>query len=333
MTEATDQVDVQKRLVDVLDELALPFTKSVFGKFPPDLNKIFALVVAGGWAPRHPAFGGELLGLERCYSRGDCIAPLLIEDDEIFFDQNMPPRSGDVVTFTLGARGAEAQNSSLPPGQPRWAKGDRWAKLYVRWRGYDMLLDRYGSSMTATLAACESPDDVPHLAPIRQVRRAGLLLFGPPTPDMHSVQIEANGATFVAENTAASTTIAVSPTITTVLSQTVGSFPVAASVVVTCTGEWQFNTGASSDSYLLSAGIAQIFGGGPFFGVLARSPTGTVQAASSTNQGAFAREQTFALAANTAATYDLEAIGVFGSPATSTFKILNATLKTEVILR
>lgn len=156
------------------------------------LGTLFDLAAAGGWAPNHPASADELAGLQRSTTRGDCIAPLVIEGDEIFMDPSVPPEPFDLVQFTLSARGAEIQNSNLPPGQKTWKKGDGWVKLYVRNRGLDMLLDRHGSAACATLLSCESPDDVPKLTPIRQIRRNGRFLFA---ADTHSGQIGINAAT------------------------------------------------------------------------------------------------------------------------------------------
>jgi hypothetical protein len=135
--------------------------------------------VRKGWAPRHPAFGDELERLECAHVRGDCVSPLLIEGDEIFIDPNTPAQPGDLVQFALSSRGVDAQNADLPPGQSPWKKGARWVKLLAPYRGIDMLLDKHGSSATATLLSCESPSDTPVLSPVRQVRRDGRLLFTP----------------------------------------------------------------------------------------------------------------------------------------------------------
>jgi hypothetical protein len=76
------------------------------------------------------------------------------------------------VRFGLSARGASAQNSSLPDGQEPAKRGAFWIKLLARTHGFDMLLDKYGAAATATLLSCESPDDAPALHPVRQGRPA-----------------------------------------------------------------------------------------------------------------------------------------------------------------
>jgi hypothetical protein len=158
-----------------------------------DLQTYFADTVAAGWAPRHPCIAPtELATLETSAVRGDCISPLLIEDDVIYIDRNMQPEPGDVVSFALSQRGADAQNSDLPAGQAPWAADSVWCKLLAVHHDFQMLLDRFGSSATATLMSCESPDDTPVLHPVRNVMREGKLLF---TQDSHAGQIGLNAAT------------------------------------------------------------------------------------------------------------------------------------------
>lgn len=146
---------------------------------PGVLAGIFDRIVADGWAPRQPACGSELVGLERSLVRGTCIAPLVMEGDVLLVDRSAPPMSEDIVSFRLSARAVAAQNSALPPGQQPWAVGALWAKLFVIYRGIPMLFDRYGGSISASFATCESPDGKPILHPVRNVWRAGRLLFTP----------------------------------------------------------------------------------------------------------------------------------------------------------
>lgn len=141
------------------------------------LDTFFADTVARGWRPRTPAFEPELSALEASYCRGDCVSPLIQHGDIAYIDPHTPPQPGDLVSFALSARGAEAQNASLPKGQSPWKAGDHWTKLYAQYRGIPMLLDRHGSAATATLMCCEHPDDTPVLWPVRNVRRGGALLF------------------------------------------------------------------------------------------------------------------------------------------------------------
>jgi len=169
---------------------------------PPPLEDVFARIVADGWAPRSPAFGPELDHLEASTIRGDCISPLLQAGDTVYVDPRIPAQSGDVCSFQLSRRGAEAQNSDLPVGQSPWSAGAAWCKLFVKYHGFDMLLDRYGNVATATLLACEHPDDVPVLHPVRNVRRAGRLLF---QPDMFASQIGLNAATVTIINASSTT--------------------------------------------------------------------------------------------------------------------------------
>lgn len=194
-----------------LDMLALLARPEGAGPRPP-LESVFAQVVADGWAPRNPCTDErELARLEQRTVRGDCISPLLQAGDTIFVDPSMPAQSGDVVLFALSSRGAAAQNSDLPPGQTLWAPGDRWCKLYIEHRGFQMLLDRHGSSATASLLACERPDDTPILMPVRNVRRAGCLLF---TSDVYATQLGVNAATLPASSTYTTATTMLSSYIT-----------------------------------------------------------------------------------------------------------------------
>ncbi len=169
---------------EMLDLLAQPGGFSLAlapgAERPPARNEVFNYVARHHSAPRSPAFGAELERLEPSVIRGDCISPLLVAGDVIYVDHAARPLPGDIVTFRLSQRFADDQNAAPPPGQsPTWKKGDGWAKLFVPFAGIDMLRDRHGGSVTATYAACESPDDVPALGVVRNVRRAGALLFLP----------------------------------------------------------------------------------------------------------------------------------------------------------
>lgn len=160
---------------------------------PPMLNEVFARVVSDGWAPRSVAGEDELAHLESSMARGTCLEPLIAAGDTVYVDRNAKPQPGDLVSFAMSQRLADLQNADPPPGQsPTWKKGDPWLKLYAVYHGIEFLFERYGSSMTATLAACESPDEVPILHPVRNVRRAGKLLFA--LPDVFASQVGLNAA-------------------------------------------------------------------------------------------------------------------------------------------
>lgn len=142
----------------------------------------FADTVAAGWTPRHPCTDlGELATLAAMPTRGDCISPLVMDGDIVYIDRHMKPEPGDVVNFALSQRGADVQNSGKQEGrlleQPMWKQGDQWCKLLGTRHGLQLLYDRHGHEVTATLMCCESPDDVPILNPVRQICRNGRLLF------------------------------------------------------------------------------------------------------------------------------------------------------------
>ena len=141
------------------------------------LNEIFSDTVSRPWAPRSPAAGSELARCLVSRVRGNCVEPLLRDGDLVFVDPHKPPQPGDLVSLALSERGAAAQNDSLPPGQLPPRAGDRWIKLYTRYAGFDFLLDRHGGSATATLMACEHPEDTPTLWPVRNIQRGK---FGAP---------------------------------------------------------------------------------------------------------------------------------------------------------
>jgi len=135
------------------------------------LDTIFETTVREGWRPRTPAFGVELAQLDVSVARGTCLNPIIFEGDELFLDPETPPRSGDLVAFRLSERGAERQNSDLPAGQEPWQPGAHWLKLYWEYHSIPMLLENTHSA-SVSLMAGDSP-----LVPVRNVRRAGRLLF------------------------------------------------------------------------------------------------------------------------------------------------------------
>jgi hypothetical protein len=227
--------------IDMLELIGRPGCGAYSGtKPPPMLEEVFARVVADGWHPRVPCTDErELARLEQSTVRGDCISPLLQAGDTIFIDAHMPAQSGDVVSFSLSRRGAEAQNSDLPPGQSPWRAGDRWCKLLVR-HHFDMLLDRHGNSATATLMSCEHPDDIPVLHPVRNIRRNGQLLF---TPDAHSSQLGLNAATDVYSGSLVGPTTSGTQT-GVFLTVAVPSVAYSHTAIVTMTGDfWRSNAG------------------------------------------------------------------------------------------
>jgi hypothetical protein len=250
-----------------LDELAA----APLSPYNIHLEKIFARV-APTWAPRRPASEHELAPLETATIRGDCIEPLLFAGDLIYIDHRMPPEPGDVVSFALSERGAAFQNSSLPRGQSRWSAGDRWCKLYADYRGIQMLFDRHGGSVAATLLAGDSPDAPVHLAPVRNVRRAGRLLYG---SDHHSSQIGLEAAT---KNTTAynssHTTAAVFGADTTWLTITTpGTIQADHTIQVTASMDiWKASGAPQRQVELFAAPLA---GGPPFYGSPARDINST----------------------------------------------------------
>jgi hypothetical protein len=181
--------------VEMLDAFAsgtIPFRD---GK-PVFLEDVWTRVVADGWTPRKPARADELHGLNETRLSGatDCLHPLLQHGDTIYSDPGTPALPGDIVVFQLSERGAKAQNGDSPADQGAriWRKGDGWAKLFCRYQSLDMLLTRFeGNSATATLLACEHPDDIPVLQPVRQIVRDGKLLF---IPETHSPQVGLDAA-------------------------------------------------------------------------------------------------------------------------------------------
>jgi hypothetical protein len=151
----------------------------------------------------------------------------------VYIDPHTQPLPGDLVSFALSERGAAALNSGLPAAQSVCRAGDRWLKLYVPYHGYDMLLEKYGHSATATLLACESPDDTPVLHPVRNIRRGGRLLFTPDSFASHTGEIRPNAASQMLFIHVASDNLSASPGtggptgMTTAGSITTLGFPVA----------------------------------------------------------------------------------------------------------
>jgi len=264
--------------IDMLDQLARPFGGGIYtltevGRPKPlCLNEIFARVSSNGWNPRNPAPESELSRLERSLASGTCLNPLLLDSDEIYIDHDAHPVPGDIVAFRLSRRGCEAQNSDLPAGQSPWNPGDRWAKLFVDYHGTQMLLDRHGRSATATLMACENPNDTPILHPVRNIRRDGRLLFGSHPNTFHCTDIAVNGATDIIWTSVPSYS-------GSVISDSIASIAVSAKSVaytatVTASGDLWKTLGASAVCYLaqLSGGVPSGVTSQPFNVVATASP-------------------------------------------------------------
>jgi hypothetical protein len=120
--------------------------------------------------------------LEQSTVRGKCLEPLLFAGDIVFLDR-MQPESGDLVAFSQSQRYVDLEAGQPPHGQQPSSKGDKWCKLYgvifcENGPQWEMLFERYGLCATANLLACEYPDDTPVLHPVRNVLRAGKLLYG-----------------------------------------------------------------------------------------------------------------------------------------------------------
>jgi hypothetical protein len=248
---------------------------------------------------------------------------------------------GDIVSTELSRRFCELQNANLPAGQSPWRPGASWAKLYADVHGIEMLFERHGHAVCATLMACESPEDMPVLAPVRNVLRAGRMLFGgavPAAPHVSGSPISCDGAEIAAD---AATTVATATASgvscpntvdTNVTSVTIGPYQWATTVVLTATGAWEFSTGANADGLLLSEGIFPIPGSGGRFQALRHDPLINSQPASQNTYGAFADEYTFNLPANMTQTYYLVMLPNFGQ-ATSSVTVTGAVLKGEIIKR
>ncbi len=286
------------------------------------LETIFADTVARGWRPRSVAVGAEIERLEASLVRGTCIAPLAVDGDTLFIDPaGAPPLPGDLVSFALSERGAAAQNSALPPGQSPCRAGDRWAKLLTRYHNIDFLLDRFGSSATATLLSCESPDDVPALRPVRNVMRGGRLLY--------ASGLGNNSATYVAETSVSS--VSLTGTAATIVSQSVGPFVAAATVVVTCSGYLTSTYTAAGltwppeFAYAIYTSAATLPTGHPYF-----HPTPVP--GSNTYGTNFTYEQSFTLAVGTSQTYYLNG-ACTDLVADASMAVAQMVLKCECILR
>lgn len=185
--------------IDMLELIGRPggFVTLGGGKPPPRREEVFSRLVDDGWIPRNPAFGAELDRLEMSTTRGHCLEPIILEGDTVYVDNNASPLPGDIVSFALSERAAAAQNEDLPPFDARPCKpGDRWLKAYVPYCGMDLLYERYGHYLTTTWAACENPDETPRLGVVRNIRRAGQLLFA---PDSFAQQIADSAATDIVE--------------------------------------------------------------------------------------------------------------------------------------
>ena len=314
--------------LEMLELLARP-VGCYTGPPPPMLEDVFAKVVADGWAPRNPCVDErELARLESAMTRGRCLEPIGIAGDIVYIDHAAQPQSGDLVSFALSQRMADAQNSALPEGERSVKAGDRWVKLYVEVHGYQMLLERFGHSVTATFASCESPDGEPKLSPVRNIRRNGCLLF---TPDIYASQIGANAATEVAQVSVPGP-VGVSVGVpVNVGSVTVGPYAQAVTVVINASGFWHYlNAGSSSVQPLLEYEVDNVGASGAFVNpVFTQYPPVAVSAIA---QGSFNVEKSFTLAANTTATYffvaeDQTGTGIAG------FNIQNLLLKAESIKR
>jgi hypothetical protein len=297
----------------------------VIGPRPLDLEDVFARVVADGWAPRSPAFEPEITALEASHCRGDCVAPLVIAGDLAFIDRTRRAQPGDLAAFTLSARGAEAQNSALPRGQLPWVPGSPWIKLLTEYHDIPMLLDRHGHSATASLLACESPDDVPLLYPVRNILRGGRLLF---TSDSHSAELGASAATTVLSTIL--TNIPIGAGGTNLASITVGPYPWATEVVATLSGEI---TGTNSSGTLNAAAWGNIFMNltATDFSTNPTAFSGGFVPPSSSEAFAVSVERLFSLAANTTTTYYLNAINV--GPSNMSEELTSGLFKIEVVKR
>ncbi len=186
--------------LELLEMLGRPggFVTLGGAKSLPQREEVFARLVEDGWSPRDPAYGAELDRLEMSTTRGHCLEPLIMEGDVVYIDPSGSPLPGDVVSFSLSARAAAAQNEDLPPFDARPCKpGDRWLKLFVPYCGIDLLYERYGHFLTTTWAACEDPKEIPRLSPVRNIRRDGQLLFTP--EEVHCVNIGDSAATDIVE--------------------------------------------------------------------------------------------------------------------------------------
>lgn len=287
----------------------------------------FAAVVKRGWAPKSIASENELAGLQYSRIRGDCVSPLLIEGDEVWIDPNTPAAPGDLVSFRLSQRFVDEQNANLPSGQSPCKRGDHWVKLYTIMHGFDMLLERHGNAAMATRLSCDEPDETPILHPVRQVRRAGQLLFA---PDVHATQINNNAATsvFTTTNSSFALTASIGAAACSII---VGPYSLDTTVVATASGQWVYVVGSSADNIEVFEVVSDI---APTTSQVYKtlwagntsSPAGTSQG------GSFADENTFSLAAGSTITVYVNAYYTRGV-SSSTGTLTDVTLKLEVIKR
>lgn len=312
--------------VAMFAELAAPGCRVFEGSRPPLLEEVFARVVHDGWVPRSPAYGAELERLEVSTAFGVCLEPLIVAGDEVYIDHSMPPQPGDIVSFELSERGAQANTTA----ERVCRKGDRWLKLYVPFRGVaDMLLEKYGNSATATLMACEHPDDAPRLAPVRNIRRNGKLLF---TPESLAAEIELNAATDVSSTYVAGPVIAQRFIVTDIATLTIGPYHWDTEIVITVSGYWNLaNSSGSSVSPILEQIITNGGTGTTDNASVFYAPPTAIQNGT-TAQGLVTQEATFTLAANTTTTYKFQA-ATQGSPGTTAFTINGLEMKGEAIKR
>jgi Putative phage tail protein len=157
------------------------------------------------------------------------------------------------------------------------------------------------------------------------------LEFGPGSliPLGDTAQLGLNAATSTSITTAAGPTT-VPTSYTTMLSQTIGPFPVATTLVITCGAQYDCTRpGAGGIGvFLMTEGIGTSPGGGLNKTYFKSNPT---LAAGTSTDGQFTDEQTFSLAANTSVTYDFYVLGNYAAPDTATLS--NMTMKVEVIKR
>jgi hypothetical protein len=292
------------------------------------LDKIFAATVARGWKPTAPAFEPELSLLEASFTRGDCIAPLIVEGDLAYIDTRTPAQPGDLVSFALSARGAAAQNSALPAGQSPWKKGDRWIKLLARYHDWDMLLDRHARAATATLLGGEHQDDHPALWPVRNIRRNGKLLYG---PDSHAAEIGLAAVTDVLSATITSATIGTAGGAGhNLTSLTVGPYPWATEVIATVSG---YIEGDNTSATLQAAAWGTIFinNSASDFTTNPNQFSGGYVPTSTIEEFSFSCESVFSLAAATTKTFYVNGINTGGTGMVETFT--SGIFKIEVIKR
>lgn len=293
------------------------------------LDQIFEHTVRAGWRPRQVAVGEELAHLEVSRTRGTCIAPLVVDGDLVYVDQRTPAQDGDLVQFALSARGAQAQNSALPRGQSPCRPGDRWLKLLVAdYHGHAMLLDKYGSAATATFLSCESPDDTPVLRPVRNIARAGTLLYG---PDSYASGLGMTAATVVYSATISSATIgSAGGAGHNLTSLTVGPFFNATDLIATVSG---YIEGDNTSATLQAAAWGTIFinTSATDFTTNPNQFSGGYVPVSTIEEFSFSCESLFTLAANTTQTYYVNGLNTGGTGMVETFT--SGIFKIEAVKR